>query len=257
MSSVPRPDRRRDPPATSPTERQGCSRPAGTLKPRGMLIAFLVRTYARYVEQHRSIFRFVFVFLWLLIGMLVFRLDLQDCGEAALEEFFTLNMTADDPLANAEHVARTDFSGCEPHSWKLGLSCGCYERMTFSDSMYLTVVTISTVGYGDISPQSTAARCFALVYILVGTSYVFLQLSQIFGHLLEAYRQGVLAIIDRFDRTAKYVGEDLNGDERTELQEQIENAKAIVQKHQDARTAAMKEAVELLDGDGDAPSDPP
>ena len=53
------------------------------------------------------------------------------------------------------------------------------------------------------------------------------------------------------------VDEDLNGDERTELQEQIENAKAIVRKHQEARTAAMKEAVELLDGDGDAPSDPP
>ena len=56
------------------------------------------------------------------------------------------------------------------------------------------------------------------------------------------------------------VGEDLNGDERTALQEQIERARAIVEKHSEAREAAHREAVDLAfideDGDGDEPPDP-
>jgi voltage-gated potassium channel Kch len=36
------------------------------------------------------------------------------------------------------------------------------------DAFYFTVVTLTTVGYGDLSPQTDAGKLFTIAYILVG-----------------------------------------------------------------------------------------
>jgi len=42
------------------------------------------------------------------------------------------------------------------------------ERLSFLDSLYFTIVTISTVGYGDINPSNTASKIFGIVIIIFG-----------------------------------------------------------------------------------------
>ena len=80
------------------------------------------------------------------------------------------------------------------------------------DSIYLTVVTISTVGYGDISPSTDGMRIFTCVYILIGSTYVFAQLANLFGGVLHAFSSLVKrATCDRFGRTDK-VGDSVAGD---------------------------------------------
>ena len=44
------------------------------------------------------------------------------------------------------------------------------ERLTATDSFYFTVVTISTVGYGDINPVTSGAKILSIVLILAGVS---------------------------------------------------------------------------------------
>lgn len=57
----------------------------------------------------------------------------------------------------------------------MGRSCVCwqvegalYPDMTASaiDGFYFAVATLTTVGYGDMGPQTTASRLFALFYAL-------------------------------------------------------------------------------------------
>ena len=36
------------------------------------------------------------------------------------------------------------------------------------DALYFCVVTLATVGYGDLSPQTTLGKAFTIVYIFVG-----------------------------------------------------------------------------------------
>ena len=48
----------------------------------------------------------------------------------------------------------------------------CTEPLTFIDALYMAIITISTVGYGDFSPKSTGMKVFTIIYILVGTTYV-------------------------------------------------------------------------------------
>jgi len=38
------------------------------------------------------------------------------------------------------------------------------------DSFYFTVVTLATVGYGDLSPTTPASKIFTVIYIFLGVS---------------------------------------------------------------------------------------
>ena len=42
------------------------------------------------------------------------------------------------------------------------------EGWTWVDSVYFTVITLTTVGYGDISPSTPGSKIFTVVYILIG-----------------------------------------------------------------------------------------
>jgi voltage-gated potassium channel len=42
------------------------------------------------------------------------------------------------------------------------------EKLSFLDSLYFTIATIATVGYGDIHPVTVAGKIFAIVIIVIG-----------------------------------------------------------------------------------------
>ena len=42
------------------------------------------------------------------------------------------------------------------------------EHWSWVDSLYFTVVTLTTVGYGDLTPHTDAGKLFTVFYILVG-----------------------------------------------------------------------------------------
>lgn len=42
------------------------------------------------------------------------------------------------------------------------------EGWPWVDSIYFTVITLTTVGYGDIAPETTRAKVFTIVLILIG-----------------------------------------------------------------------------------------
>ncbi len=42
------------------------------------------------------------------------------------------------------------------------------EGWRWLDAFYFTVITLTTVGYGDLAPQTDAAKLFTMFYILVG-----------------------------------------------------------------------------------------
>lgn len=46
------------------------------------------------------------------------------------------------------------------------------EQWAVVDSFYFSVVTLTTVGYGDLSPETTAGKLFTTVYIFLGLSVI-------------------------------------------------------------------------------------
>jgi hypothetical protein len=46
------------------------------------------------------------------------------------------------------------------------------EHWRILDALYFTIITLTTVGYGDITPQTDAGKIFTIVYIFVGISLI-------------------------------------------------------------------------------------
>ena len=60
------------------------------------------------------------------------------------------------------------------------------ERWTLADSLYVTVQTLTTVGYGDLPPHSAAGRAFAVMVMLIGAGAVALAVSTIVQSVVQS-----------------------------------------------------------------------
>lgn len=46
------------------------------------------------------------------------------------------------------------------------------EQLSFIDAMYFSVVSLTTVGFGDITPKTDPGKVFTVVYLIVGIGIV-------------------------------------------------------------------------------------
>lgn len=64
------------------------------------------------------------------------------------------------------------------------------------DSLYFSVVTLATVGYGDLHPTTEAAKLFTVLYILLGLGVLAAFISELTKH-----RSSVIARLRAHDAT--------------------------------------------------------
>jgi voltage-gated potassium channel len=89
----------------------------------------------------------------------------------------------------------------------------------FGDAFYFVVVAVSTVGFGDIVPSSSAGRLVTVAMIISGIIFIPFQAARIFRAWLQASSQKRMVIctncgLDRHDVDAEYCkkcGEPLPG----------------------------------------------
>jgi voltage-gated potassium channel Kch len=63
------------------------------------------------------------------------------------------------------------------------------EGFSWIDSWYFVCITLTTVGYGDFSPQTHAGRIIAIVYIVFGLSFVASSLGTVAANLAGSLAQ--------------------------------------------------------------------
>ncbi len=68
------------------------------------------------------------------------------------------------------------------------------QSFSFVEALYMTIITLSTVGFGEVHPLDNNGRIFTIILIVMGVSFVAFSLayfSQILldGNILEAYRR--------------------------------------------------------------------
>ena len=66
------------------------------------------------------------------------------------------------------------------------------EKWNFIDSVYMTVITLTTVGYGEINKLGTAGRVFTMALIFTGAGLVLYLAGMIIKFIVEGEMQSIL-----------------------------------------------------------------
>ncbi len=66
------------------------------------------------------------------------------------------------------------------------------EGYEFADAIYLTIITVATVGYGDMVPTHPAGKLLTVVLVLVGVSFVMYMFSKIVEAMVEGEIRAIL-----------------------------------------------------------------
>lgn len=56
------------------------------------------------------------------------------------------------------------------------------EGWSYLDSLYFAAITLSTVGYGDFSPQTDGGKVFTIIYIGIGVGLILTFINTVYQH---------------------------------------------------------------------------
>ncbi len=73
----------------------------------------------------------------------------------------------------------------------------------FIDALYMTVITITTVGYDETFPLSTGGKLFTVFLILIGVGFVLYVFSKMTGDVIEGRLQKTIGRMKMKNRVAK------------------------------------------------------
>ncbi|MDP3028574.1 MAG: NAD-binding protein [Deltaproteobacteria bacterium] len=59
------------------------------------------------------------------------------------------------------------------------------EKWDFSDALYMTIITVTTVGYGEVRPLSGSGRVFTICLLIMGVGFVFYMFGTITQIMVE------------------------------------------------------------------------
>ena len=56
------------------------------------------------------------------------------------------------------------------------------EGWSWINSIYFSVITLTTVGYGDFSPQTDEGKLFTIFYIIIGIGIILSFINTVYNH---------------------------------------------------------------------------
>ena len=75
------------------------------------------------------------------------------------------------------------------------------ENLSWIDSFYFSTITLTTIGYGDISPQTDAGKLFTVFYVIIGIAIIGAFVNAIIKRAaIRRHEESRIGILFRFRR---------------------------------------------------------
>ena len=82
----------------------------------------------------------------------------------------------------------------------IGQRGGFNEQITWLKALYFTVVTITTVGYGDIYPVTSLARIFVIILVVIGIGTFLVGITFIVGEFMNQRIESLTGRLSVFEK---------------------------------------------------------
>lgn len=79
------------------------------------------------------------------------------------------------------------------------------EHWRILDSLYFSVSTLTTLGYGDLVPKTDLAKIFTMVYVMLGIGTMFSFINRVSSHARRESAVKTLTGIDPYEAISKGV----------------------------------------------------
>lgn len=129
------------------------------------------------------------------------------------------------------------------------------EDYNFSDAVYMTVITISTVGFSEIHPLNDHGRIFTTILIITNVSVFFYSITTITAFLVDGEFQKYLKmykvnkVIDKLENHVVVCGFGRNGVEVVEQLEVDEVPFIIIERDEDLIETVQERGYLCIEGD--------
>lgn len=129
------------------------------------------------------------------------------------------------------------------------------ENLSFFDALYFTVVTVATVGYGDIVPKTLAGRLFTMALIISGVGMAYYTFTLIISALIEGQlknvwgRRGMNRRIAAMQNHIIVCGAGRVGTNAMERLLQEDEAYVVIEKNQQMVDGLLEQRIPVIAGD--------
>jgi len=135
------------------------------------------------------------------------------------------------------------------------------EKYNFLDALYMTMITISTVGFREVAPLSQAGKIFTIVLIMLGVTLVVYGLGSITSFIIEGeMRKFIRGMI--MDKTIKklkghYIicGAGRTGSKIIEEMKHLKRPFVVIESDENRIKEILEEYIDILIIKGDATRD--